>query len=99
LVLGIYEGPEIVYVGHVGTGFDEHTLEFLHGKMKSLKVSNPPLAKTQQTNSPITWIQPQLVCEVKFAEWTQEGLMRQAVFLGLREDKAPQDIRREAYHG
>src|SRR5581483_8085178 len=54
-----------------------------------------PFAKKPKTNMPCTWVKPQLVCEVKFGEWTQDNILRQPIFLGLREDKDPKEVRRE----
>ncbi len=83
-------------MGHTGTGFDEKTLKRLYQLFQPLVTDQCPFAQPPRTNAPVTWLQPELVCQVKFAEWTNEGLMRQPVFLGLREDKRPEDVHREA---
>jgi bifunctional non-homologous end joining protein LigD len=95
LVLGAYEDGRLVYIGHVGAGFTEATLEDLHARLARLARAKPPFASPPRTNTPVTWVAPRLVCEVKFREWTAEGIMRQPVFLGLRDDKSPREIVRE----
>lgn len=95
LVLGVYEQGKLVYIGHTGGGFDEADLAAVYKKMKPLVQEASPFAVVPKTNAPVHWVKPRLVCEVKFSEWTEEGLMRQPVFLGLRDDKAARDVRRE----
>ena len=92
LILGAYKNGELVWVGHVGAGFTERTLRDIHGKLGPLVTEKSPFAAEPQTNAPATWVLPRLVCEVKFSEWTSDGLMRQPVFLGLREDKTPREV-------
>ncbi len=96
LVLGVYDDKgELVYVGHAGTGFDEKGLKRLYQRFQPLVTDRSPFKTKIKTNAAVTWLRPELVCEVKFAEWTNEGLMRQPVFLGLREDKRPEEVHRE----
>ena len=95
LILGVYDAGELRYVGHVGTGFNRDLLDVVMKKMKPLATARCPFVKRPPTNSPSHWIRPQLVAEVKFGEWTDEGIMRQPVFVGLRADKKPKDVRRE----
>jgi bifunctional non-homologous end joining protein LigD len=95
LVLGVYRGRDLVYIGHVGTGFAEETLKDLDARLRPLAVKASPFAAPPETNEPVTWVEPRLVCEVEFGEWTAEGLMRQPVFLGLRDDKDPRRVVRE----
>lgn len=92
LLLGVYEGEELVYVGHTGSGFTTKTLEQIHKKLQPLMLSTPPFAKTPKTNMPTTWVKPQLVCEIKFTEWTSDRIARHAIFMGLREDKKATDV-------
>lgn len=96
LVLGMYEDGELVYVGHAGTGFDEATLAGLLRRLRLLIAPHSPFRRVPATNAPVTWVRPELVCQVRFAEWTREGVMRQPVFLGLREDKRPEEVQRES---
>lgn len=95
LVLGVYRGRDLVYIGHVGTGFDEDTLRDLDARLRPLVTTTSPFAEPPQTNEPVSWVEPRLVAEVEFGEWTAEGLMRHPVFLGLRDDKPPRQVGRE----
>lgn len=86
----------LVYAGHTGGGFDEKTLAALYQRMEPLIIKDPPFTgPVPKTNEKPTWIRPALVAEVKFAEWTRDGVMRAPVFLGLREDVDPKSVRRE----
>jgi len=96
LVLGIYDGNELKYVGHTGTGFNEKLLASIHSKMKPLIQKHSPFKEQIKTNMTVTWINPELVCEIKFTEITREGSLRHPVFLGLREDKSPKEVTMEA---
>jgi bifunctional non-homologous end joining protein LigD len=84
-----------VYVGHVGTGFDQAALKSLYETMQPLRSDKKPFAQKVKQESAITWLVPKLVGEVKFTEWTSEGEMRHPVFLGLRTDKNASDVVRE----
>ena len=95
LVLGVYEGKDLVYIGHTGGGFDENTLQEVHEKMKPLEINKSPFKIEPKTNMPVHWVKPELVAAVKFQEWTEEGSMRQPIFLGLRIDKDPLEVVRE----
>ena len=89
LVLGAYKENELIYIGHSGGGFTEKTLKQLRKKLDNLIIKNSPFKNIPKTNTPVTWVEPKLVCEVSFSEWTDEGLMRHPIYLGLREDKKP----------
>jgi bifunctional non-homologous end joining protein LigD len=96
LLVGVYEAGKLVYTGHVGGGFDEKTLADIYKLMKPLIVKLSPFSGTPpRGNEKPTWVKPVLVAEVKFAEWTRDGVMRQPVFLGLRDDVDPREVRRE----
>ena len=96
LLVGVYEGGKFVYTGHVGGGFDEKTLADIYKLMKPLIVKQSPFSGTPpRGNEKPTWVKSVLVAEVKFAEWTRDGVMRQPVFLGLRDDVDPREVRRE----
>jgi len=94
LLLGVYEKGKLVFVGGVGSGFDGELLRSISAKLKAIAAKTcpfdepppPPIARTSH------WVKPKLIAEVKFSEWTDEGLLRQPVFLGLREDKDPKDV-------
>ncbi len=95
LVLGLYSRGKLVYVGHTGTGFDEQSLDLVAAKLKPLIQKDCPFATEPETNEPATWVAPKLVCEVSFAQWTGDNQLRQAIFMGLRPDKNPKDVRKE----
>ncbi|SNB45169.1 DNA ligase D [Geobacter sp. DSM 9736] len=95
LVLGVYEHGELVPIGHSGGGFDERALEHVYEMLKPLVQHQSPFRERPKTNMPVTWVKPVLVCEVSFSEWTDEGVMRQPVFIGLREDRSPRSVVRE----
>lgn len=95
LVLGVYQGNELTYIGHSGGGFTAKRLKEIRGKLAPLVQKECPFKVTPETNAPATWVRPELVCEVVFQGWTDEGLMRQPVFLRLREDKAAREVVRE----
>lgn len=97
LLLGIYEGEKLVYVGRSGTGFSETDMIMLEDKFKDIKRMDSPFKIVPETRpkEKIIWLEPQLVAEIKFAEWTNDNLLRQASFKGLRTDKDPKKIKRE----
>ncbi|GEP89355.1 ATP-dependent DNA ligase LigD phosphoesterase module/ATP-dependent DNA ligase LigD polymerase module [Chitinophaga terrae (ex Kim and Jung 2007)] len=95
LILGMYEGKKLRYIGHCGGGLNTDSLGTLYDKLQPLVTNNAPFAEKIATNTPVTWVKPQLVCEVKFQEWTSDGHLRQPVFLGLREDKPAKDVHPE----
>jgi bifunctional non-homologous end joining protein LigD len=82
------------YAGKVGTGFDTAMLEDLHARMAPLRVASPPVADPPRERG-ATWIAPHLVAEIRFTEWTSDGRLRHPTFLGLREDKRADEVRRE----
>jgi bifunctional non-homologous end joining protein LigD len=84
-----------VYVGHVGTGFDQAALKSLNGTMQLLRTDKKPFDQKVKGEKMITWLVPKLVGEVKFTEWTSENEMRHPVFLGLRTDKKASGVIRE----
>jgi bifunctional non-homologous end joining protein LigD len=92
LLLGVYEGAALRYVGKVGTGFDQKTLAWLHGKFKPRAKKDPVLANPPREKH-VTFVSPQLVAQISFHEWTSDQKLRQPVFLGLRDDKRPRDVR------
>ena len=96
LVLGAYENEELVYIGHSGGGFSEKELEDIRRRIWKFKVEKPPFRKKIQVKAPTTWVRPKLVCRVKFTGWTPDGRMRHPIFAGLREDKKPKEVRKEA---
>ena len=95
LVLGAYEKGRLVYVGHSGGGAGGGDPALLYKKLLPLARKSCPLKPAPPEDTAVTWLKPELVCEVAFTEWTAEGLLRQPVFLRLREDKAARDAVKE----
>ncbi len=96
LLIGTYENSTLVFAGHVGGGFSESELQNINQQLQSLIASQSPFASTPRFDSRVTWVKPELVCQVKFAEWTSEGFLRQPVFMRLRDDINPTSVTREA---
>lgn len=95
LVVGLYKDRELHYVAHVGGGFNQRTLAEIYKLMQPLKTKQSPFVDAPKTNEPGQWLKPKLVAEVKFSEWTADARLRHPVFVGLREDKKPEDCRFE----
>jgi bifunctional non-homologous end joining protein LigD len=93
LLLGAYDKHgDFVYVGHTGGGFTRDGLTDMYGRLAKLERPTPPFAVAPRTNEKAHWVAPKVVVEVKFAEWTKERLLRQPIFLGVRDDKAARDV-------
>ena len=97
LLVGYYEGDRLHFGGGVGSGFDQRVLERLTRQLRGLRQDECPFDPTPPRSyaRDATWVKPVLVAEIAFAEWTSEGLVRQASFLELRDDKDPADVVRE----
>jgi bifunctional non-homologous end joining protein LigD len=95
LLLGVYEDPGLIYVGHTGTGFNERELARLMRLLQPLETTECPFAVRPKSNERAHWVRPKLVAQVKFSEWTDDNKLRHPVYLGLRDDKKPGDVRRE----
>jgi len=95
LVLGIFEGDRLVYIGHVGGGFAAKDLKDIREKLEPLIQEECPFPVQPETNARVTWVNPELACEVSLSGWTEDAVMRQPVFLRLREDKAAREAVRE----
>ncbi len=95
LLLGLYEGNKLRFIGHVGSGFDTKKLKELSTKLKELAASACPFDTLPETNEKPSWVSPDLVARVKFSGWTQEHALRHPVFLALREDARPTDCQWE----
>jgi DNA ligase D-like protein (predicted ligase) len=97
LLLGHYSGDDLLYAGKVGTGFDRAMLEELGGKLRALKRDTPPFADAGAIKERgVSWVEPRLVAQVGFTEWTRDGRLRHPRFLGLRDDKPARKVVREA---
>jgi bifunctional non-homologous end joining protein LigD len=97
LLLGYYAGGKLVHCGRTGTGFTQSTQRMLRKKLEALRAEKSPYGKTLTglARKDAIWVLPELVCEVEFATWTSDGLVRHASFQGLREDKDPRDVVKE----
>ena len=91
LLLGAYEDGKLRYVGKVGTGFNEDTLASLYRKFKPLAQSKPAFVDPPREKD-VTYLRPKLVGQISFQEWTADRKLRQPVFLGLRDDKRPEEV-------
>lgn len=97
ILLGVYEGDELIYAGRAGTGISEADMKVLEEKFESLQRTDSPFknAPKAKIKEKITWLEPELAAEIKFAEWTKDNVLRQASFKGIRTDKDPRSIKRE----
>jgi len=95
LLLGVYDRDQLVYVGHTGTGFNERELARVMKLLKPLETKTCPFANLPKSNERPHWVRPALVAQIKFTEWTADAKLRHPVYLGLRDDKKPTDVRRE----
>jgi bifunctional non-homologous end joining protein LigD len=95
LLLGLYAGKKLQFIGHVGSGFDAQSHSQVAATLKELVTRKCPFEQIPETNEKETWVAPKLVARVRFSGWTQEGRLRHPVFLGLRGDVNPDDCRKE----
>jgi bifunctional non-homologous end joining protein LigD len=99
LVLAVPEGGRLVYAGNVGTGFTDREIDRLLEKLRPLERRQPPFDEVptmpKVRRSDVVWVEPELVAEVEFAEWTHDRRLRAPSYQGLREDKEAADVRRE----
>jgi bifunctional non-homologous end joining protein LigD len=96
LLIGYYDGDDLVYAGKVGTGFSTATLHVLHEELSALEQVKPPFSRGQlPRRRGVHWTEPRLVGQVGFSEWTTAGELRHPRFQGLRRDKSPAEVIRE----
>jgi bifunctional non-homologous end joining protein LigD len=98
LLMGVFEGRKLVYAGRVGTGFNERSLADLQTRLAAIERSDSPFEGElpPEDRRGVHWVEPQLVGEARFGEWTADGRLRQPVWRGLRPDKRPREVRRES---
>ncbi|MFE2378781.1 non-homologous end-joining DNA ligase [Streptomyces sp. NPDC059398] len=94
LLLGHYDDGSLIYAGKVGTGFDHRALTQLRTRLDALETRTSPFRPAVRERG-AHWVEPVLVAEVGFTEWTRDGMLRHPRFLGLRQDKAATDVVRE----
>ena len=97
LLLGVYDGADLIYTGQVGTGFSAAALRSMEKRLRPYVVDSSPFVAMPPDvrGRPITWVRPEVVVEVEFAEWTVDGRLRFASFQGVRTDKRPEEVVRE----
>lgn len=93
LILGKYIDGKLIYAGHTGTGFNRELIHEVLEKLKKLFIKTSPFENKPKTNMPVTWTKPELVCEIKFSEITKDGIFRHPVFVAIREDKEPKEVK------
>jgi bifunctional non-homologous end joining protein LigD len=92
LLLGAYRNGRLRYFGHSGTGFSEKGLAETIERLRPLFTGKPTVENPPNIPEKIQWVEPRLVCEVAFAEWTEDEQLRQTTFLGWRDDKSPKEM-------
>lgn len=96
LLVGYYDADGgLVFAGGVGTGFDREGLRQMRERLDRLSRKSSPFGDPPRTRTPAHWVRPEVVVEIRFAEWTADGRLRQPVFLGVRDDKPARDVTRE----
>jgi bifunctional non-homologous end joining protein LigD len=99
LVIAVRRGDELVWVGNCGTGFTEDEIDKLLAKLRPLERRDPPFREVPKMpkvrKGDVVWVEPKLVAEVEFAQWTHDGHLRAPVYQGLREDKEPEEVQAE----
>jgi bifunctional non-homologous end joining protein LigD len=96
LMIGYCENGKLCYAGKVGTGYTDQTLRELGKRLESLKRDSSPFSKAGETREKhVHWVEPKLVAEIGFTEWTEDNRLRHPRYLGLRMDKKPQEVVRE----
>lgn len=97
LLLGVYAGNQLVYAGRAGSGITQDEMKELEAKFKHLMRPTSPFLRYQKPRQKetVTWLEPKLVAEIKFAEWTKDNLLRHASYKGLRTDKDPKRVKKE----
>jgi len=96
ILLGYFDKRgKLRYVGHTGGGFNAESLRDMRQRLHRLERRGSPFADTPRPNEPVHWVSPKVVVEVKFAEWTADGKLRQPIYLGVRDDKDPKTVNKE----
>jgi bifunctional non-homologous end joining protein LigD len=97
VLLGVYDGPELRFIGGAGSGFNEKMQEDVWRQLEPLVTEDMPFAKRPETRERATWVKPELAARVRFTEWTSDKHLRAPVFLGLRPDLDPMDLTAETH--
>ena len=96
LLVGYWQGKKLRFASHVGSGFDDRTLKRTLALLEPLRRKSNPFAEKPELNAPTSWVEPELVAELKFQGWTDDGHLRAPVFLRLRDDVEAKQVRRTA---
>ena len=94
ILVGYWDAGRLRYASHVGSGFDDKTIPLVETKLVALRTSTCPFSEKPPVNAPTQWVKPELVAEVKFQNWTDDGSLRAPVFLRLRDDIEPREVKR-----
>jgi bifunctional non-homologous end joining protein LigD len=94
ILVGYWDDGRLRYASHVGSGFDDETISLVEKKLVALRTSACPFSEKPPVNAPTQWVKPELVTEVKFQNWTDDGSLRAPVFLRLRDDIEPREVKR-----
>src|ERR1041385_7129914 len=95
LLVGLYKDGDLIYVGRAGGGFDDRMLANVHKALKPLLTKVRPFKEVPNEVRKATWVEPRLVCEIRFNEWTSDNKLRAPIFQGFRDDIDPKDCRLE----
>ena len=96
LVLAYEKNGKWMHAGQVGTGFDQKLMKAIHTRLKPLVTKTYPFDPAPKIKDPVTWVRPEVVCQVRFLDWTQDGMLRAPVFVALRDDKPAKEVVRDA---
>lgn len=99
ILLGYHDDGKLIYAGHTGGGFTGEALRDMHRRLAPLERKDSPFSTKPRTNERAHWVEPRVIAEVKFNEWTNDGKLRQPIFLGVRDDKEAAEIVRERAMG
>ena len=99
LIAGVYDNEDLIFIGQIGTGFDESEINKILSRLERLNTLSSPFKETPDIDPVPLWTKPEIVAEVRFSEWTRKGIMRQPVYIGLRNDKDPEEVRMERMQG
>jgi bifunctional non-homologous end joining protein LigD len=97
LVLGVNEDGKLRHAGQVGTGFDQKLMKAIYERLEPLVTKTCPLTPKPKIKG-VTWVRPEVICQIRYLEWTNDGQLRAPVFIGFREDKLPAEVVQETEH-
>ncbi|MDP1793205.1 MAG: non-homologous end-joining DNA ligase [Acidimicrobiales bacterium] len=97
LLVGYHDGDDFVYAGKLGTGFNTNMLNELYARMRAIEISSPPFTRgSGLPKKAAHWVEPEIICDAGFMEWTSDDKLRHPKFMGLRDDKSARDVVRES---